>query len=315
MKKNEPHLRDLCQFSQGLFQELSQHTSLNFHYEKKGLLMLCQTQKSMAHELEVLKRAKILGIEATEVSPRDLKVMEPKLSINSIGGVYFPNDHHATPAPFIRALHHYLETSGVQFLLSEEVLDFTIKSNKIISVSTTNRQFNADEFLVASGTWSAKLLEKLNIKLLLQPGKGYAFESKRISEISTPTILVEAKTAVTPMLGFTRFAGTMELSGLNNKLNKKRVDAIASAVHRFYPELSLNPDETSKAKFGYRPLSPDGMPYIGRSDFFKNLTIATGHAMIGWTLGPGTGKLVSELILNQKASVDLAPYNPNRTFG
>ena len=149
---------------------------------------------------------------------------------------------------------------------------------------------------------------------MFNPNSFFEVLAKRISEISTPTILVEAKTAVTPMLGFTRFAGTMELSGLNNKLNKKRVDAIASAVHRFYPELSLNPDETSKAKFGYRPLSPDGMPYIGRSNAFKNLTIATGHAMIGWTLGPGTGKLVSELILDQKLSVDLTPYNPNRTF-
>lgn len=314
VKKNEPHLRDLCQFSQGLFQELSQHTHLDFHYEKKGLLMLCQTNQALEHELHILRRAQSLGVDAKEITSVDLKQMEPNVSVDAIGGVYFPNDHHATPTSFMSALHHYLISAGVQFFLNENVLDFTIKSNKINSVSTTNRQLNADEFLVASGTWSATLLEKLNIKLLLQPGKGYAFESKRISEISTPTILVEAKTAVTPMLGFTRFAGTMELSGLNNKLNKKRVDAIASAVHRFYPELSFSPDETSKAKFGYRPLSPDGMPYIGRSNAFKNLTIATGHAMIGWTLGPGTGKLVSELILDQKPSVDLTPYNPNRTF-
>lgn len=314
VKKNEPHLRDLCQFSQGLFQELSQHTHLDFHYEKKGLLMLCQTNQALEHELHMLRRAQSLGVDAKEVTPTNLEQMEPNVSVDAVGGVYFPNDHHATPTSFMSALHHYLTSAGVQFFLNEKVLDFTIKSNNIISVSTTNRQLNADEFVVASGTWSAQLLKKLNLKLLLQPGKGYAFESKRISEISTPTILVEAKTAVTPMLGFTRFAGTMELSGLNNKLNKKRVDAIASAVHRFYPELSLNPDETSKAKFGYRPLSPDGMPYIGRSNTLKNLTIATGHAMIGWTLGPGTGKLVSELILEQKPSIDLTPYNPNRTF-
>lgn len=314
VKKNEPHLRDLCQFSQRIYQELSQHTHLDFHYEKKGLLMLCQTQKSMAHELEVLKRAKALGVEATEVSPSELKVMEPKLSINSIGGVYFPNDHHATPTLFMRALHQYLESKGVQFLLNESVLDFAVKYGRITSIKTSKQQIKADEFLIACGTWSAQLLKKLNLKLLLQPGKGYAFDSKRISEISTPTILVEAKTAITPMSGFTRFAGTMEISGLNKKLNKKRVDAIANAVHRFYPELSINDDETSKAKFGYRPLSPDGMPYIGRSNAFKNLTIATGHAMIGWTLGPGTGKLVSELILDQKLSVDLTPYNPSRTF-
>lgn len=314
VKKNEPHLRDLCQFSQGLFQELSQHTHLDFHYEKKGLLMLCQTNQALEHELHILRRAQSLGVDAKEITPVDLKQMEPKVAVDAVGGVYFPNDHHATPTSFMSALYHYLKSVGVQFLLNEEVLDFTIKSNKINSVSTTNRQFNADEFVVASGTWSADLLKKLKFNLLLQPGKGYAFESKRISEISTPTILVEAKTAVTPMLGFTRFAGTMELSGLNNKLNKKRVDAIANAVHRFYPELSIHDDEISKAKLGFRPLSPDGLPYIGCSNAFKNLTIATGHAMIGWTLGPGTGKLVSELILDQKPSVDLMPYNPNRTF-
>ena len=314
VKKNEPHLRDLCQFSQGLFQELSQHTHLDFHYEKKGLLMLCQSKQALEHELHILRRAKSLGVNAKEITPADLKQMEPKVVIDALGGVYFPDDHHATPTPFMNALHHYLKSAGVQFLLNEKVIDFTFKSEKIISISTTNQHIKADEFVVASGTWSAQLLKKLNLKLLLQPGKGYAFESKRISEISTPTILVEAKTAVTPMLGFTRFAGTMELSGISNEINKKRVDAIAKAVHRFYPELSLNPDETSKAKFGYRPLSPDGMPYIGRSNAFKNLTIATGHAMIGWTLGPGTGKLVSELILGQKLSVGIHPYNPNRIF-
>lgn len=193
----------------------------------------------------------------------------------------------------------------------EDIRLFCLKKPK------TTEEFPFDEdtlVFVASGTWSAQLLKKLNLQLLLQSGKGYAFESKRISEISVPTILVEAKTAVTPMLGFTRFAGTMELSGLNDKINKIRVNSIAKAVHRFYPELTINDDETSKANFGYRPLSPDGLPYIGRSKTFKNLTIATGHAMIGWTLGPGTGKLVSELILDQKPSVDLAPYNPNRTF-
>jgi len=150
--------------------------------------------------------------------------------------------------------------------------------------------------------------------LLLQPGKGYAFESKRISNISIPSILVEAKTAVTPMHEFTRFAGTMEISGFNNKLNDNRIQSIAAAVEQFYPDITITQEEKATAKYGYRPLSPDGMPYIGKPNNFKNLTIATGHAMIGWTLGPGTGKIVSELILNQKPSVDLSPYHPNRKF-
>jgi D-amino-acid dehydrogenase len=314
MRKNEPHLRDLCQLSQGLFEELSQHSALEFQYDKKGLLMLCQTPKALEHELHVLKRANSLNVEAKEMSPSDIKQLETHVKIDAIGGVYFPNDSHTTPSDFMVQMKHYLEKIGVNFLLNKEVTHFNFKHDNIESLCTSSRNIMADDFVVASGIWSAKLLKQLKLKLLLQPGKGYAFESKRISNISIPSILVEAKTAVTPMHEFTRFAGTMEISGFNNKLNDNRIQSIAAAVEQFYPDITITQEEKATAKYGYRPLSPDGMPYIGKPNNFKNLTIATGHAMIGWTLGPGTGKIVSELILNQKPSVDLSPYHPNRKF-
>jgi len=314
VNKNEPYLRDLCQLSQGLFEELSQHSALAFHYEKKGLLMLCQTAQALEHELHTLRRANALGVGAKEILPTDLKTMEPNVAVDAIGGVYFPNDHHSTPSDFMTQMKQYLETKGVQFILNEEVTHFNLKSNQIESVYTSSKNIKADDFVIAAGTWSAKLLKQLKLKLLLQPGKGYAFESKRILNISTPSILVEAKTAVTPMNGYTRFAGTMELSGFDTKLRQNRIQAIGSAVEQFYPEITISKDEMAAANYGYRPLSPDGMPYIGKPKNFQNLTVATGHAMIGWTLGPGTGKLISELILDQKTSVDLSPYHPNRKF-
>jgi D-amino-acid dehydrogenase len=148
----------------------------------------------------------------------------------------------------------------------------------------------------------------------LQGGKGYRINVERETGISIPAILMESKMAVTPMNGFTRFAGTMEFSGNNNIVRKERVLAIANGAHSFYPELEINSTEINSAKTGLRPVSPDGLPYIGKSASIKNLTIATGHAMMGWSLGPVTGKLVSEVLSYKKTSMDIDSFSPNRTF-
>ena len=116
------------------------------------------------------------------------------------------------------------------------------------------------------------------------------------------------------MNGFTRYAGTMEIAGINHDINKARVDAIAEAVPKYFPEVSISEQEKADAQCGLRPVTPDGLPYIGRTSKWKNLTIAAGHAMMGWSLGPATGLLVSEVINGKKPSLDLGVYNPDRKF-
>jgi D-amino-acid dehydrogenase len=167
---------------------------------------------------------------------------------------------------------------------------------------------------LAAGSWSGLVSKKLGLALPLQAGKGYRINLERETGISIPAILVEAKMAVTPMNGFTRLAGTMEFSGINEIVRKERVLAIANGAKSFYPRLEISAEEIDNAKVGMRPVSPDGLPYIGKSDTIKNLTIATGHAMMGWSMGPVTGKLVSEIIDNKKTSVDLGAVSPARRF-
>jgi len=116
------------------------------------------------------------------------------------------------------------------------------------------------------------------------------------------------------MDGFTRFAGTMEIAGINHTINQKRVDAIAEGVAQYFPEVKISNAEKKDAASGLRPVSPDGLPYIGKSEKCHNLVIATGHAMMGWSLGPGTGKLVQEIIDEEKPSLDLNLYHPDRKF-
>jgi D-amino-acid dehydrogenase len=134
------------------------------------------------------------------------------------------------------------------------------------------------------------------------------------TNINIPAILVESKCAVTPMNGFTRFSGTMEIASINNVIRKNRVDAIANSACSYYPNLKITEDVRGKATFGFRAISADGLPYIGRSNKIKNIVIATGHNMTGWSMSTGTGKLVSDFISEKSSSIDTSFYSPERKF-
>ena len=194
------------------------------------------------------------------------------------------------------------------------MLDIIVDKDEVRSIKTKNQDIHVDEVVLAAGSWSSLISQKLGLNILLQAGKGYRINTEKNTNISVPSILAEAKVAVTPMNGFTRFAGTMEIAEINHSINKVRVEAIAKAATNYYPEVELSKVDKENVACGLRPLSFDGLPYIGKSKKCKNLTIATGHAMMGWTMATGTGKLVSEIISEEKPSLNLSPFHPDRTF-
>ena len=309
------HIRDINILSRELYDELKASSDLgNFHYERKGLLMLYQTHKEGDHEKETAEKAKSLGLQSTILDQKGIEEIEPNVSINAIGAVHYLCDGHTTPINFMPKMIAYLKKSGVAIQKNEEVIDFSITNEKITSVITNQSVHRMDAVVFAGGSWTSQLSKKLGIELLIQAGKGYRVDVSKSTGITMPALLLEAKMAVTPMLGFTRFAGTMEFSGINSKIRKERVDAIANGAKRFYEGLEIPVEDKNNAQCGLRPVSPDGLPYIGKSENFENLMIATGHAMMGWSLGPATGLLVSELISERKSSLDLSPYYPERKF-
>jgi D-amino-acid dehydrogenase len=312
--KSAPVIRDISVLSQELYKDIKTTENFTFHYEKKGLLMLCQTEKMLEEELKMANLAQSLGLEANEVTKEEIKQLEPNVEINAIGAAYFKCDHHTTPQEFMTEMKAYLKQTGVTFFINEEVKDIDVEDGKILAIQTDKQKLSADEFVLAAGTWSSILSKKLGLKILLQAGKGYRVNTEKPTGITIPAILAEAKAAVTPMHGFTRFAGTMEIAGINHTINKVRVEAIANAVTRFYPNVKLTKEEKDDAACGLRPVSPDGLPYIGKSKKCNNLTIAAGHAMMGWSMATATGKLVSEIISEQKPSLELSPYHPDRKF-
>jgi len=314
VEKAIPIIKEINILGRTLYEEIKQSGDFNFHYERKGLLMLYKTDKAGEEEWEVGQRAIKEGLNVNHITAEEVKKMEPDAAIDCKGAIYFDSDAHMTPKEFMTEMVSYLKEKGVTFYTHEKVQDLVISKDAIKEVMTTKRKLKADEVLIAAGSWSPLLTRKLGVKIPIQAGKGYRINTIRETGITIPALLVEAKVAVTPMNGFTRFAGTMELAGFNDNINPKRVKSISNSVSNYYQGLSLTKEEEATADFGLRPCSPDGLPYIGRTHKYKNLIIASGHAMMGWSLGPPTGKLVSEIISDKKLSLDIKPFHPDRKF-
>jgi D-amino-acid dehydrogenase len=315
VEQSIPIIAKINVLSKQLYQEMHNSGDLgDFQLEKKGLLMLFKSQKAGRQELEVMKRVQDLGLEARELDLASLSALQPGLSPEIEGAIHYLCDAHTTPGQVMEKLKSHLLGQGVEIHTDTEVTGFSRRGDTLSGVLTSKGEFPADEVVLASGSWSPKLARSLGLKLSLQAGKGYRIDVHRPTPVRYPAILMEAKVAVTPMEGFTRFAGTMELSGVNHKILKNRVAAIAEMGRTYYQGLDFTPSELEGAACGLRPVTPDGLPYIGRIRPWKNLSLATGHAMMGWSLGPATGKLVTEIIAGQPTSMPLDGLGPDRRF-
>ncbi len=307
-----PIIKDINLFSRELYEGMKASNEFDFFYKQKGLLMLYQTDKAGEEEWKTGIRAIKEGLHVEKLSKEAVQKIEPNVDLNIKGAIYYHSDAHMTPNEFMQQLKSYLEKKGVSILSNEEVKSFDKKKNKIISIVTKNKVIKIEELVVASGAWTQNLVKQLNINVPIQAGKGYRINTKKETGIKIPSILMEAKVAVTPMNGFTRFAGTMEINGINHDINPKRVEAITKAGEKYYKGLKFDAKEKEMAACGLRPCSPDGLPYIGRLNTVENVTIATGHAMMGWSLGPATGKIVSEIITQKKTSLNITPFKVER---
>ncbi len=313
VRKSAPILHELCQKSAKLFEELHQKAGLAFTLEKRGLLNLFQTEKGLQAEQHAVELAREMGMPVDTITPAQIRELDANLNTKAVGGIYYPHDWHLDPAQFVNALAEFLRQRGVQMLTHTAALQLHAANGKISKLKTTRGDIYADAFVLASGAWSPDLLQSLRLRLPMQAGKGYSItipiprNAPRV-----PLLLAEARVAVTPMGERLRFAGTMELAGNNLAINQRRVQAILTAVPKYLPNLGGVDLSRAEVWAGLRPCTPDGLPYIGAFREHGNLIAATGHAMLGITLAPVTGKLVSDLILKQPIALDMSALHPER---
>ncbi len=310
VERSMPVLYALNDRSKALYKELSEIPGFAFDFEEGGLLMLYKSEKQAREEAELAHRAEAVGMPVQILDRRGLAVLEPEMDLDVLGGVYFPADAHLYPSRFVGHLERHLRAAGVEFVQGAEISDFITEGDRVVALRTlAGDDIAVSEVVLTAGSWSAQLLRKIGVKLLLQDGKGYSITVQSPSlRPRIPTILTEAKVAITPMGPDLRIGGTLEISGLSPKLNRRRVQAIVDSVPRYYRNWSVPFDAETPVWSGYRPCSPDGLPYIGRTERYSNLAVGTGHGMMGLSLGPVTGLLLSELVSEQAPSLGLAPF-------
>jgi D-amino-acid dehydrogenase len=308
-----PVLRDLLVESSHLFEELARLDGMSFDWTKKGLALLYRTEKGKRSCEHDLKLSHELGIDAKSVGQYELHELDPQTQFRALGGVYFSGDGHLLPSSLVENLTDHLERSSVQLLPRCTVTGFEKSAGKIAGIQTDRGQLYADEFVLASSVWSSLLLRDLGIKLPLQAGKGYSITVKNPAVKPTiPYILSERRVAITPFADSLRFAGTMEFAGIDLALNPLRIEAILDAIPLYFENVERPDPSNAELWSGLRPVTPDGLPYIGRFRQFPNLIAATGHAMLGISLATVTGKLVTEIVEGRTPSHNTTLLDPNR---
>ncbi len=297
--------------SRSLFGKLAEEG--DFGWTTRGLLMLCESTKALEEEAEIAHQACELGLNAKVLDPAAAANIDPDIEMKIAGAIHFGDDAHLDPGRLIEFLRTKIQQLGGRIIYDSPVERIETQAGKVTAVTSPKGRFSADQFIIAGGSWSPGLLRQTGLRIPLQAGKGYSLTLP--DPVQVPrlcSILTEAKVAVTPIGRQLRFAGTMEIGGINQQIDPRRVKGIIKAACRYFPRFKETDFDHIKVWSGLRPVSPDGLPYLGKSPNFDNLTIATGHAMMGLSLAPVTGKLVSELLRGQADPNTLTALRPDR---
>lgn len=306
-------LIELSLLSKSLYQELAREPDFDFGLTENGVLMFYKTEKVAEEEARMVQKGRELGLDMAVLSVAECLALQPNLKINALGAVHYRCDAHLYPNILMAALLKYLEKKGVEIVRNHEVTEIATTGATITKVFTETEAWTADQYVIAGGSWSPSIARLVNLKLPLMPGKGYSFMiAEPQQRMTIPALLAEARVAITPMNGHLRYGGTMELDKVNNRINMNRVKGIVQAIPEYFPDLHPELPAEKDIWFGFRPVSPDGLPYIGRSNEYNNLVIATGHSMMGLSLGPATGLLISQLIGENKTAISIEAFSPNR---
>lgn len=313
VQRSAPLLRDLQMASRACYEEFAERANNSFGLVKKGCLMLCNTEHRFEEEKNLVPMAAKLGLKAETLSPEDVRKLEPNIRMDIIGAVLFHDDCYLVPERFMSTLTHMLDECRVQCSWGTEVKGWSVKGDRVMGVKTATGDVVGDEYVVSGGSWSMSLLRELDVHLPMQAGKGYSVTLPRPRQLPQLShICTEARLAVTPMAGRLRFGGTMEIAGFNEHVNPARVRGIIKSALRYYPDFTPEDFSGIQPWVGLRPLSPDGLPFLGRFKRYTNLSIGAGHAMLGLSLGPITGKLLAEVLSDERPSFDITQLDPDR---
>jgi len=308
MKQGARGKHALLSSSRQLYQELIEGEGLDCNWEKRGLLFVFQDQHHFDEFGELAQWvAEEFGVMSTPYGQGELQKLEPALKEDLAGAWHYPHDAHLRPDRLLSSWRTILENLGVKFLEQQEVTDFLGEGSQLRAIRCGKQELAADRFVVATGAWSPFFNQQFGCTLRIQPGKGYSITMARPSICpKIPMLLEERRVGVTPFEDGYRLGSTMEFGGYDSRINTKRLALLKKGAAQYLKEPFTN--ETYEEWYGWRPMTPDDLPYIDFAPKYNNVLITAGHGMLGLSMGAGTGKLAWQLLDGLSPHIDPRPY-------
>ena len=305
-------LEALLTSSYNEYAALIESEDLDVDWQENGLLYLFEQTKNW----EAFGRkndwlANEIGVKASPISANELTGFDPALSENLAGGYYYPKDASLRPETLIQHWPERLKSEGVEFIKRCALISTENTGKKITRVTTTKGSILCADVVIATGAMSRALSKQFGLMIPVEPGKGYALTTERPSSCPRASlVLPEHSIAVTPFSNALRIGSFMEFVGFDGSLPARRIRQLRNGVAPFL-RAPLPPDNI-ETWFGWRPMTWDSLPIIGRAPHLENTYIATGHQMIGLMSAPATGKLIAEQIAGTAPHIQDTPFSPAR---
>ncbi|GAM32859.1 D-amino acid dehydrogenase, small subunit [Acinetobacter calcoaceticus] len=302
---NKERMMRVAEYSRDCLRELRKDTGINYENRAKGTLQLFRKESQMEavqRDISVLQEC---GVSYELLNGNELGRVEPALANTQdklVGGLHLPNDETGDCYLFTNALAQIAKELGVNFQFNQNVEKLIVEGDEIKGVQVNGKVLTADRYVLAFGSYSRDFLKPLDLQLPVYPVKGYSLTIPIIDPAFAPqsTVLDETyKIAITRFDQRIRVGGMAELSGFNLGLNEDRRATLQMVTQDLFPG-----GDMAQASFwtGLRPMTPDSTPIIGATRF-KNLFLNTGHGTLGWTMACGSGKLISDIVLNHKTEI------------
>ena len=305
---NKERMMRLSEYSRDCLQQLRKDTGIKYEHRTGGTVQLFRSQDQIdaaAKDISVLSECgvpfEVLDRDGVLKAEPGLKNARERIA----GGLRLPNDETGDCNLFTKALAEIAKSIGVKFRLGEKIAGLIKNGDKIVGVRLDNAEaeiLQADQYVMALGSYSRNMLLELGIDIPVYPLKGYSLTIPLLDPALAPvsTVLDETyKIAITRFDERIRVGGMAELAGFDKTLNPKRRATLEMVVGQLFPG-----GDIPQAEFwtGLRPMTPDGTPIVGSTPC-RNLYLNTGHGTLGWTMSCGSGHYLADLIVGKQPAI------------
>ena len=305
-------LAELGRETRACFEQIMGDESMSCEYHREGWREVFRTEAGLANGRREAQLLLDRDFEIEILDGDELRQREPAFREEVVGAVQFTESSFTDPMTFLTELADKVRAHGGVVRTNSNLVEAVIEDDVFRGVRLySGDRIEGDTLVVAAGIWSTKLAGQLGLDIPMQAGKGYHRNIRKPSPgVSVASVLAEKHVAVTPMGDVLRLSGTVEFSGINDRLVRRRLDMLSSAARHYLN--GVGQSQIVSEWCGLRPCTADGLPVVGWAPKPAGVFIATGHARMGLTLGPITGRLAAECILDGRPSIDITPLRVDR---